>query len=143
MKKYCECFQQGRLCGDKCECFDCRNGGSIRRESQQPWADKMRPPAADLEGNEPARRGKKRPLEHPLPVRVPMFTDNRNSTNMGVEHKKMAPAQYVSQDQMSNDYADLGQRLLGDNGLSNQALVPLQVPGDSFGSIDIGDIHSY
>ena len=27
VKKYCECFQQGRMCGDKCECFACKNGG--------------------------------------------------------------------------------------------------------------------
>ena len=40
VKKYCKCFQQGRMCGDKCECFDSKNGGlealkQLRRQQQE------------------------------------------------------------------------------------------------------------
>lgn len=50
LKKYCECFQAGILCGDNCKCIDCKNhnGNSqsplfTRRSSLSPPQKRMRP----------------------------------------------------------------------------------------------------
>lgn len=57
LKKYCECFQAGRLCGPQCKCQDCKNyegsealaavlsGRAIQPQAQQQHQQQLQSPA--------------------------------------------------------------------------------------------------